>query len=278
MKIDAHQHFWKYDPVRDGWIGENMKAIRRDFLPKDLAPVLEKNDVDGCIAIQADQSEHETEFLLGLAKNNSFIKGVVGWVDLRADNIEERLTHYSANNLLKGVRHIVQSEPDDFMLGEKFQHGISLLTQFGLTYDILVLPQQLPAAIPLVNKFPFQKFIIDHMAKPTIKNGKMVAWKKNMKDLAKSQNVFCKASGLVTEADWKNWKKEDFTKYLDVIFNAFGPDRILYGSDWPVCLLAAEYEKQLEILNEYMANYSSEDMAMIMGGNANNFYNLNLKK
>jgi L-fuconolactonase len=278
MKIDAHQHFWKYDPARDGWIDENMKVIRRDFLPKDLVPVLEKNDVDGCIAVQADQSEYETEFLLGLAKNNSFIKGVVGWVDLRADNIEERLTHYSSNNLLKGVRHIVQAEYDDFILEEKFQHGISLLKQFGLTYDILVLPQQLPATIQLVNKFPSQKFIVDHMAKPTIKNGKMVAWKKNMEELAKAQNVFCKASGLVTEADWKNWKNEDFTIYLDVIFNAFGVKRILYGSDWPVCLLAAEYEKQLEILSEYIAKYSLDDKAKIMGGNANNFYNLNLKK
>ncbi len=278
MKIDAHQHFWKYDPARDGWIDENMKVIRRDFLPKDLVPVLEKNDVDGCIAVQADQSEYETEFLLGLAKNNSFIKGVVGWVDLRADNIEERLTHYSSNNLLKGVRHIVQAEYDDFILEEKFQHGISLLKQFGLTYDILVLPQQLPATIQLVNKFPSQKFIVDHMAKPIIKNGKMVAWKKNMEELAKAQNVFCKASGLVTEADWKNWKNEDFTIYLDVIFNAFGVKRILYGSDWPVCLLAAEYEKQLEILSEYIAKYSLDDKAKIMGGNANNFYNLNLKK
>lgn len=278
MKIDAHQHFWKYDPIKDSWIDENMKAIRRDFLPKDLAPILENNDVDGCIAIQADQSEQETEFLLGLAKNNSFIKGVVGWVDLRADNIEERLAHYSSNNFLKGVRHIVQAEADDFMLEGKFQHGISLLMQFGLTYDILVLPPQLPATIQFVNKFPSQKFVIDHMAKPNIKKGEMFAWKKNMEELAKSQNVFCKVSGLVTEADWKNWKKEDFTKYLDVIFNSFGVDRILYGSDWPVCLLAAEYENQLEVLSEYMVNYSSEDKARIMGGNANNFYNLNLKK
>jgi len=274
MKIDAHQHFWKYDPVRDSWIEDNMKALRRDFLPKDLAPILENNDIDGCIAIQADQSEHETEFLLSLAKNNPFIKGVVGWVDLRADNIEERLPHYSSNNLLKGVRHIVQAESDDFMLEEKFQYGISLLTQFKLTYDILVLSPQLPATIQFVNKFPSQKFVIDHMAKPNIKKGEMVPWKKNMEELAKSKNVFCKVSGLVTEADWKNWKKQDFTKYLDVIFNAFGVDRILYGSDWPVCKLAAEYHQQLKIIESYISSFSIKDKKKIMGENTIRFYNI----
>lgn len=276
MIIDSHQHFWKYDPVRDSWIDDSMKELRRDFLPKDLAPLLKNNGIDGCVAVQANQSENETEFLLNLAQNNTFIKGVVGWVDLRADNIEERLEHYSSNNLFKGIRHIVQAESDDFMLGKKFQNGISLLKQFDLTYDILVFPSQLRAAIQLVNKFPNQKFIIDHMAKPTIKNGKMVDWKKGIELLVRSQNVYCKVSGMVTEADWKNWKKGDFTKYLDVIFDTFGVDRILYGSDWPVCLLAAEYELQLEIIGEYITKYSAEDKEKIMGGNAINFYNLNL--
>jgi L-fuconolactonase len=274
MKIDAHQHFWKYDPVKDSWIDENMKALRRDFLPKDLAPILEKNGVNGCIAVQADQSEHETEFLLSLTKNNSFIKGVVGWVDLRADNIEERLTHYSSNNLLKGIRHIVQAESDDFMLSKKFQYGISLLTQFGLTYDILVLPPQLPATIQFVNKFPSQKFVIDHMAKPNIKKGEMVAWKNNMEELAKSPNIYCKISGLVTEADWKNWKKEDFSPYLDLIFKSFGTNRIMFGSDWPVCKLAAEYPQQLDIIASYISSFSIEDKNKIMGENTIRFYNI----
>ena len=276
MIIDSHQHFWKYDPVRDSWIDDSMKELRRDFLPKDLAPLLKNNGIDGCVAVQADQSEHETEFLLNLAQNNTFINGVVGWVDLRADNIEERLAYYSSNNLLKGIRHIVQAESDDFMLGKKFQNGISLLKQFDLTYDILVFPSQLPAAIQLVNKFPDQKFIIDHMAKPTIKNGKMVDWKKDIELLARSQNVYCKVSGMFTEADWNKWRKEDFTKYLDVIFDTFGVGRILYGSDWPVCLLAAEYKLQLEIIGEYITKYSTEDKEKIMSGNAINFYNLNL--
>jgi len=274
MIIDSHQHFWKYDPHRDSWIDENMKTLRRDFLPKDLAPILEKNGINGCIAVQADQSEHETEFLLSLAKNNSFIKGVVGWVDLRADNIEERLAHYSSNNLLKGVRHIVQAEPGDFMLGEKFQYGISLLAQFGLTYDILVFPPQLPATIQFVNKFPSQKFVIDHMAKPNIKKGEMVAWKNNMEELAKSPNIYCKISGLVTEADWKNWKKEDFSPYLDLIFKAFGTNRIMFGSDWPVCKLAAEYHQQLEIIESYISSFSIEDKKKIMGENTIRFYNI----
>ena len=274
MIIDSHQHFWKYDPHRDSWIDENMKTLRRDFLPKDLAPILERNGINGCIAVQADQSEHETEFLLSLTKNNSFIKGVVGWVDLRADNIEERLAHYSSNNLLKGVRHIVQAEPDDFMLGEKFKYGISLLTQFGLTYDILVFPPQLPATIQFVNKFPSQKFVIDHMAKPNIKKGEMVAWKNNMEELAKSPNIYCKISGLVTEADWKKWKKEDFSPYLDLIFKAFGTNRIMFGSDWPVCKLAAEYHQQLEIIESYISSFSSEDKKKIMGENTIRFYNI----
>jgi L-fuconolactonase len=276
MIIDSHQHFWKYDPVRDSWIDKSMKELRRDFLPKDLGPVLEKNDIDGCIAVQADQSENETEFLLNLAENNSFIKGIVGWVDLQSDNIKERLAHYCRKNIFKGVRHIVQAESNDFMMGKKFQNGISSLKQFELTYDILVFPSQLPSAIQLVNKFPDQKFVIDHLAKPHIKSGKMAAWKKDIELLARSQNVYCKVSGMVTEADWKNWRKEDFTKYLDIIFNAFGLDRVLYGSDWPVCLLAAEYELQLEIIVEYITKYSPEDKEKIMSGNAINFYNLNL--
>ena len=274
MNIDSHQHFWKYDPIKNSWIEDHMKVIRRDFLPEDLQPILEKNGFEGCIAVQADQSEEETEFLLSLAENNSFIKGVVGWVDLRAENIEERLAYFTEFKKLKGVRHIVQAEPDDYMLDEKFQHGISLLKQFNLTYDILVFPSQLVAAIELVNKFPNQKFVVDHIAKPLIKEGKIEHWKRDMESLAKSPNVMCKISGMVTEADWSLWKPEDFSPYLDVIFNAFGTDRILFGSDWPVCLLAADYHQQLEIVETYISSFSVEDKENIMGGNAINFYNL----
>lgn len=274
MRIDSHQHFWKYHPIKNSWIEDHMKVIRRDFLPDDLHPILEKNTIDGCIAVQADQSEEETEFLLSLAENNSFIKGVVGWVDLKSENIKERLSHFAKFNKLKGIRHIVQAEPDDYMLDEKFQRGISFLDQFNLTYDILVFPSQLSAAIELVDNFPHQKFVVDHIAKPLIKEGKLEPWKTEMISLAKSPNVMCKISGMVTEADWSSWESGDIKPYLDVIFNALGPDRIMFGSDWPVCLLAASYEQQLEIVETYISSFSPEDKNKIMGGNALNFYNL----
>lgn len=274
MKIDAHQHFWNYDPVRDAWIDESMQIIRRDFLPQDLAPILKANQIDGCVAVQADQSETETEFLLDCAEKNPFIKGVVGWLDLRAENIEERLAHYSKNKFFKGVRHIVQAEANDFMLGEDFQNGILKLEQFNLTYDILVFPPHLPSAIALANKFPNQKFVVDHIAKPYIKDGKIEGWKTDMQALAKAPNVYCKVSGMVTEANLKHWKPSDFKSYLDVVFEAFGVDRILYGSDWPVCLLASKYEQQLGIVQDYIKNFSEADKAKIMGENAVAFYNL----
>lgn len=274
MKIDAHQHFWKYNPIRDAWIDDSMQIIRRDFLPQDLQPILNDNNIDGCIAVQADQSEAETEFLLNCATKNSFIKGVVGWVDLRAENVEARLAHYSKNKLFKGVRHIVQAEANDFMLDKDFQNGISKLEPFNLTYDILIFPTQIEAAIGLVNKFPNQKFVIDHMAKPYIKAGKIDDWKTKMNELAKTPNVYCKVSGMVTEADLKHWKISDFTAYLDVVFETFGVDRILYGSDWPVCLLAADYEKQLHIVQNYFKDFSKEEQSKVFGLNAIKFYHL----
>ncbi|WP_242202151.1 amidohydrolase family protein [Aestuariivivens insulae] len=274
MQIDSHQHFWKFDPVRDAWIDDAMEVIRKDFLPQDLQPILEKNAIDGCVAVQADQSEEETQFLLNLANKNPFIKGVVGWIDLRASNVEERLASYSNNKLLKGIRHIVQAEPNDFMLGKDFQNGISKLAQFNLTYDILVFPPQLKAAIALVNSFPNQKFVVDHIAKPYIKDEKISNWKDDIMELSKAPNVYCKVSGMVTEADFNNWTPSDFKPYLDVVFEAFGTDRLLYGSDWPVCLLAASYEAQLDIIQDYLTHFSSEDQKKIMGGNALDFYNL----
>lgn len=274
MKIDSHQHFWKYDLIKNAWIDESMKVIRRDFLPKDLKPILSENNIDGCIAVQADQSEEETEFLLQCAEEYSFVKGTVGWIDLCARNIEERLKYFSKYRKFCGVRHIVQGEPNGFMLREDFQNGISKLKQFNLTYDILVFPTQLFSAIELVQKFPEQPFVVDHLAKPTIKEGKIDQWKSDMEALAKFSNVYCKVSGMVTEADLKNWKEEDFTKYLEVIFNAFGTGRIMYGSDWPVCLLAAEYKQQLQLVLNYITRFSKEEQAQVMGTNAAKFYNI----
>lgn len=274
IKIDAHQHFWQFDPVRDAWIDETMTVIRRDFLPEDLQPLLMGNNVDGCIAVQADQSETETEFLLDLAEKNSFIKGVVGWVNLRDENVEERLAHYAKNLLFKGVRHIAQGEADDFLLRKDVQRGIGFLEQYNLTYDILVFAHQLPAAIELVKIFPKQKFVLDHLAKPQYTKGLDKDWQANIEALAQQPNVFCKLSGMVTETENFKWKKSDFTPFLDVIFNAFGTDRVMYGSDWPVCLLAADYAAQLDILQEYIAGFSEVEQAKIMGGNAASFYDL----
>lgn len=275
MKIDAHQHFWIYNPVRDSWIDDSMKIIQKNFLPEMLAPILQQHDIDGSIAVQADQSEVETQFLLELAKKNAFIKAVVGWVDLCSDTVEERLAHFSKNKQFKGVRHIIQAEENDFMLRTDFQHGISKLQQFGLTYDVLITPEQLPASTVLVKTFPNQQFVIDHIAKPLIEKGEIEPWKTNTEALAKCPNVYCKLSGLVTEANLNHWRYDDIVPYLDVVFAAFGVDRILYGSDWPVCLLAAEYDVQLNIIERYMSRFSDEHKAKVMGENTVEFYNLN---
>ncbi|MDO5968923.1 amidohydrolase family protein [Flavivirga aquimarina] len=275
MIIDAHQHFWNYDPVRDSWIDDSMQVIRKDFLPKGLRPVLEANNVDGCIAVQADQSEEETEFLLECAKNNPFIKGVVGWLDLRAENIEERLTHYSKHKLFKGVRHIVQAETDDaFMLKPDFLNGINKLEQFGLTYDILIHEGQLSQAVALVEKCPNQQFVLDHIAKPKISNGVDSIWEKHMRALGAYKNVSCKISGMVTETQDFKWQEKDFTPFLDVIVDAFGVDRLLYGSDWPVCLLAGTYGEVIQIVQRYFEKFSKQDVLKVMGENAARIYKL----
>lgn len=277
IKIDAHQHFWNYDPIRDAWIDDTMSVIQRDFLPKDLHPILNENNIDGCVAVQADQSETETEFLLALAAKNEFIKGVVGWVDLRKENVEERLAHYAKNTLFKGVRHIAQGEADDFLLRADVQRGIGFLSQYDLTYDILIFARQLPAAIELVKAFPKQKFVLDHLAKPQISKGLDKEWQTHITALAEHPNVLCKLSGMVTETDDFKWKESDFAPFLDVVFTSFGTDRIMYGSDWPVCLLAADYGAQLNILQEYIANFSEFEQSKIMGGNAVSFYNLKME-
>ena len=274
MIIDSHQHFWKYDSVRDSWIDDTMKIIQRDFLPSDLDPILKTNNVDGCIAIQADQSEKETEFLLDLAKNNKFIKGIVGWVNLRDNEAENRLEHYSQNTLFKGVRHILQAEKDDFMLDQAFLNGINKLAPLNLTYDLLIYQHQLKNCATLVSKFPNQKFILNHLAKPSIKSGEIESWKAEIKTLATFPNVYCKLSGLTTEADWHNWKTEDFTPYIDLVFEEFGAHRIMYGSDWPVCLLSGNYSKTKEIVTTYIKKLSSLEQQQVMGLNALHFYGI----
>jgi L-fuconolactonase len=277
MKIDAHQHFWHYDPVKDSWIDDSMSVLKRDFLPSELKEEMEVNQIDACVAIQADQSEIESQFLLDLAETHSFIKGVVGWLDLRAKNLEERLAHFTTNKKFKGLRHIVQAEPDpSFLMRDDFQSGISLLSKYGLTYDILILPKHLGSALELVKQFPEQPFVIDHLAKPQIKEQVFSPWREQIQELAKAPNVFCKVSGLVTEANWHNWKMEDIRPYLDIAFNAFGIDRLMFGSDWPVCKLAGSYTTTCVLMEEYMMDFSAEDQAKFWGQNAVKFYNLNV--
>lgn len=275
MVIDAHQHFWQYQPVRDAWIDESMQVIRRDFYPEDLAPVLEANGVHGCVAVQADQSAEETAFLLSLAEQHSFIRGVVGWIDFRADDISRQLEQYVGHPKLKGFRHIVQAEPDNrFLLGSNFCRGIGELSKHGFTYDILVYPKQLAAVEEFVQKFPDQALIIDHLAKPLIKAGELNEWAAHMRRIAQAPHVYCKLSGLVTEADWQQWEPAHFQPYLEVALEAFGPGRLVYGSDWPVCLLAAEYNEVKGLITDFISHLSITEQEQIMGGNARSFYHL----
>ncbi|WP_183557360.1 amidohydrolase family protein [Mucilaginibacter sp. SP1R1] len=275
LKIDSHQHFWIFDLVRDSWINDEMLVIKHDFLPADLLPVLQQNGIDGCVAVQASQSDEETQFLLDLAAENPFVKGVVGWVDLRAVNLDEKLEQYKKHNKLKGFRHILQSEPDkQYMLQSQFQKGISRLQKYGYTYDILIYPEHLPYAEQLAGGFPDQQFVVDHLAKPHIKDHQISEWERDIKALAQHQNVYCKISGMLTEADWALWKTEDFTPYLDVVFNAFGANRVMFGSDWPVCLLAGGYNGTMKVMHTYCEQLSVTEQELFWGGNASKFYNL----
>ena len=274
-RIDAHQHFWCYQPVRDRWITDEMAALRRDFLPADLSPLLQAQDVAGCVAVQASQSEAETDFLLSQAQQHDFIRGVVGWVDLQAADAAERVAHYARFPKLKGFRHVLQSEADRaLMLQPQFGAGLAALAPWGLTYDLLILPDQLRHATALAAAFPDQAFVVDHLAKPAIRQGERAAWERDLRKLAAHPNVHCKASGLVTEADWTAWQPADFRPYLDAAFAAFGSERLMFGSDWPVCLLAGRYDQVVGLLADYLAGFSVAERAAVWGDNAARFYHL----
>lgn len=273
--IDSHQHFWRFDPVRDSWITDDMAVIRKDFLPEDLAPILHENEVDGCVAVQADQSEEENAFLLELAVANPFIKGIVGWLDLQSDNVQESLAFYAQYDKMKGFRHVLQGEADRaLMLKAEFKHGIAQLESFGYTYDILIYTDQLKYTEEFVRAFPNQRFVIDHIAKPNIKEGQFDDWKQDIEAVARQYNVCCKVSGMVTEADWYNWKDEDFKPYLDTVFEAFGTNRVMFGSDWPVCMVAGGYSKMIKMVKSYTSKMTENEQQMFWGQNAVNFYNL----
>lgn len=275
MKIDAHQHFWIFDPVRDAWIDHSMKKIQRDLLPENLWPILKKNGFDGCVTVQSDQSEEENEFHLRNAAEHEMIKGIVGWVDLQAENLDERLAYYSGFEKMKGFRHVLQGEKQrDFMLRPAFLKGIGLLQKYNFTYDILIFKDQLGYAADFAGRFPDQPFVLDHIAKPDIRNGDIADWKNGIVALSKHENVLCKLSGMITEADWHQWKPEDFAPYLDVVTEAFGTNRLMFGSDWPVCCVAGNYEQVVGLVESYFANFSENEKKMIFGDNAAKFYNL----
>jgi L-fuconolactonase len=274
MRIDSHQHFWRFNPADYGWMKPDW-PIRRHFLPVDLEPELGAWNLDGCVAVQARQSLAESRWLLELAREASIIRGVVGWVDLRSPEVVKDLEEFAAHPKFVGVRHVVQDEPDDgFLLREDFQRGLRALRDFGLTYDLLVFPRQLPAAIKLVQQFPAQPFVLDHLAKPRIKEGALSPWREQVRRLAKLPNVVCKVSGMVTEADWQNWQAHDFEPYLDVVFESFGTDRVMFGSDWPVCLLAGSYDRVFQLTQDYVSELGADTQKKFFGGNAANFYRL----
>jgi len=275
MRIDAHQHFWVYDQREYAWIDDSMASLRRDFLPNDLKIELGRKGFQGSVAVQARQTLEETRWLLELATDASFILGVVGWVDLRSSNIRSQLEAFAGNPKLVGVRHIVQGEPNDrFLLQPEFLRGISLLEEFDLAYDLLIYPKHLPVAAEFVRRFPRQRFVLDHLAKPPIKSGSLRPWERGMRELGALPNVFCKLSGLVTEADWQNWKPEHIAPYMDVAFETFGPLRLMIGSDWPVCTLAASYPRAIDLVESYLSQHATEVQEAALGGNAQQFWKL----
>lgn len=274
MKIDSHQHFWEYDPVRDEWIDDSMEILKQNFMPQDLDPLLFDAGFDGCISVQADQSERETNFLLKLSDEYDFIKGVVGWVDLKSPKLEERLVHFDQYPKLKGFREILQGEPPGTMLDDRFLNGISALQKTRFRYDILIFEHQLRECVEFVKRFPEMHFVVDHIAKPVIKESSFEDWATAMKKLSDFPNLHVKLSGMVTEADWDHWQKKDFTPYLETCLEHFGADRLMIGSDWPVCILAAEYEEVIGIIKDFLDGLSQTECDDIMGETAAEFYQL----
>jgi L-fuconolactonase len=274
QRIDGHIHFWDYDSKRNSWITDEMAVLRKDFLPGDIQTVFKEYVMDGCVLVQVNQSESENDFFLKLASEHTFVKGIVGWVDLCAENIPERLARYRLSKI-RGFRHILQDDPDrSFMLKPDFKRGIEALREFGFTYDLLIYPDQLPYATQMIKSFPQQLFIVDHLAKPGIREREIDIWRKQIFNISRMDNVYCKLSGMVTEAHWNNWTKETFAPYMEVIVESFGINRIVFGSDWPVCLLAGTYGEVLGIVENYFSTFSIPEQEMIFGGNAMAFYDL----
>lgn len=275
MRIDTHQHFWKFDPIRDSWITEEMQVIRRDFSPLDIQFVLERNGFGGSVAVQADQSKEETAYLVQLANDYPFIKGVVGWIDLQAADIRQQLDGYQSDTVIKGFRHIVEGEVDpDFLIRPAVLNGLKALADYGYTYDLLIRPRHYAATLDCVQQNPNLQFVLDHIAKPPIKSKAFDEWAAFIDALSAFPNVVCKVSGLATEADWDGWKLDDFKQYLEHILARFGKERIMYGSDWPVCLLAASYEESIAIVEDKLGQFTAAEKNAFWAENAIRVYNL----
>jgi L-fuconolactonase len=275
MRIDSHQHFWRYEPAQYPWIGERMGVLRRDYLPGELEPLLRASGFEGTVAVQAQQAVAETDWLLELAERHAFIRGVVGWVDLCAANVDEALERYAARPKLVSVRHIVHDEPDDdFLLRPDFRRGVGRLRAHALVYDLLLFPKHLPRAVTLVAELPEQPFVLDHIAKPFIRDGVVSPWREDLRRLASFPNVTCKLSGMVTEARWKEWRPVDMHPYLDAVLEAFGPSRLMIGSDWPVCLLAGDYDRTMSVVVDWTSRLSAAERDSVLGGNAARVYAL----
>ncbi len=275
VRIDSHQHFWHYASATHGWITDEMKVLQRDYLPADLKKTLDTNAVAGCVSVQAAQTEQENQFLLDQADKHAFIRGVVGWVDLQDEAVKEQLAGWAQHPKFVGVRHIIQDEADDhFLARPAFLRGVRLLSEFNLTYDLLIREDQLPAARSFVDQLPDAQLVVDHLAKPRIAAHELSPWKENIQALAERPNVHCKLSGLVTEADWSNWQPSDLYPYLDVVVEAFGAERVMVGSDWPVCLLAASYARVQAAMDQYFASFTTAEQTRVFGQNAIDFYQL----
>jgi len=278
MMIDSHHHLWRYDPDEYDWMDDSMEALRKDFLPGDLEPLLRQSGVTGTVVVQARQCLEETEWLLELADKHAFIQGVVGWVDLCSPELSKTLEKFASHPKLVGVRHVVHDEPDDdFMMRAVFQRGIRQLKDHALVYELLIFPKHLGRAAALVKTFPQQRFVLDHLGKPSIKSGELQLWENDVRILAALPNVWCKLSGMVTEADPLSWKQEDFLPYMAVVLDTFGPERMMLGSDWPVCTLAGTYAEVMEVALGFISSLSNADQMRICGQNAIDCYQLQTK-
>ena len=279
MRIDSHHHFWHYNPDEHIWMTDQMASLKRDYLPEDLQPLLGQTGIQGTVAVQARQNLDETEWLLKLSDENDFVKGVVGWVDLKSPDVGAQLETYSQHPNLKGVRHVLHDEPDDrYALQRDFLRGLGRLREFDLTYDLLLFPRHLPVAIEVVEQFPDQPFVLDHISKPFIKEGVLSPWDRDIRELAKFDNVWCKVSGMVTETAWKQWQVADFRPYLDVVCDCFGTDRLMFGSDWPVCTLSGTYGEVVHIVEDYIQQFPDEVQERLMGGSAAAFYGIDAEQ